>query len=114
MEEEPGCNELNNCHVNAACALDESSSRHVCICRPGFSGNGFHCEPSVIGCNVINSCHRDAQCLYDPDSKGYRCKCREVRTNFYTFYIIEFFTQDNYIGIYWEREHLSTIRILRR
>ncbi|KAI9561912.1 hypothetical protein GHT06_012874 [Daphnia sinensis] len=75
--EEPGCNEVNNCHVNAACVADESSGRYVCICRSGFNGNGFHCEPSVIGCNVINNCHRDAQCLYDPESIGYRCKCKE-------------------------------------
>ncbi len=77
-EEEPGCNEVNNCHVNAACTADESSGRYVCVCRSGFNGNGFHCEPSVIGCNVINNCHRDAQCLYDPESIGYRCKCKEV------------------------------------
>lgn len=77
-DEEPGCNVLNNCHVNAACVADETNGRHVCICRPGFSGNGFHCEPSVIGCNVINNCHRDAQCVYDEEAIGYRCKCKEV------------------------------------
>ena len=72
------CDLLEDCHADAVGTYDDIGTRHVCVCRDGFAGDGLHCQPSLVGCNVINNCHADAACLYDDNAIGFRCQCKEV------------------------------------
>ena len=33
------------CHENAVCSFNGKSGLFECMCRPGFFGNGYHCQP---------------------------------------------------------------------
>lgn len=44
-----GCDIENNCHPEADCRLDERVREYVCVCRAGYTGDGYVCMRSS-GC----------------------------------------------------------------
>ncbi|XKL63994.1 hypothetical protein PGB90_006358 [Kerria lacca] len=75
-----GCLDVNecieskaNCHENAICVNEIGS--YQCLCKPGYSGNGYQCSETV------SSCERDSSLCNPPNSycaniSDYRtCNC---------------------------------------
>ena len=75
------CDE-SSCGPNADCVLD-SNQRPQCHCRPGYSGNGYLCQPEMGASVEVNcrtnpaQCDENAECLHDDTIGSYVCNCRD-------------------------------------
>ena len=57
------------CHENAVCSFNGKSGLFECMCRPGFFGNGYHCQPEKgTNCTKIEPLHHEKTNL---DSRSY-------------------------------------------
>lgn len=65
------CEETNDCGVNAVCTPIEDTYR--CLCREGFTGDGYTCNPEINCRTNINLCDLHASCIKTMD--GFECKC---------------------------------------
>ncbi|CAG9578155.1 unnamed protein product [Danaus chrysippus] len=65
------CDVANDCDPNAICTPTEIS--YQCICREGFTGDGYSCTPEMNCKYNIYLCDDHASCLKTSD--GYECEC---------------------------------------
>lgn len=49
---EENCNVANICSPNGNCTFDQSRRNYICICSPGFIGDGYTCYPKEIKRNT--------------------------------------------------------------
>lgn len=51
------CDVETNCHQNASCTWVPHQTRNLCVCNPGFEGNGYECiEISKdVSCLIVSS-----------------------------------------------------------
>ncbi|XP_043926817.1 fibrillin-2-like [Protopterus annectens] len=69
-----GCS--NACSVNATCTKNNSTQSSICVCKPGFTGNGTVCD-DINEC-AYTKCSANATCINTPGS--YACVCAEGYT----------------------------------
>ncbi|KRT78905.1 EGF-like domain containing protein, partial [Oryctes borbonicus] len=62
--EEESCNVLKNCDIRADC-LFTASGTYICVCRPGYKGDGYRCDVLEESCLDTNICDIHASCQYD-------------------------------------------------
>ncbi|KAK9738878.1 Calcium-binding EGF domain [Popillia japonica] len=62
--EEDSCNVLKNCDIRADCLFTISGS-YVCVCKPGYKGDGYTCDIVEESCLDTNICDVHASCQYD-------------------------------------------------
>lgn len=87
---------INNCHKDARCIINYNNlSGSTCICGPGFTGNGTHCDGNFLFIflfifpfiNVIiadiDECANNSHDCYDKKTHcvnvpgTYKCGCKE-------------------------------------
>ncbi|KAJ2949935.1 hypothetical protein O0L34_g11258 [Tuta absoluta] len=78
------CNRISlcrskNCDPNAQC-VEQYGAAPMCICNPGYTGDGQTCWENTPEQNPCDVCSPDALCYYDYAAKGQRCQCREGYT----------------------------------
>lgn len=78
-----------NCHADASCEYDYSTSAYACKCNPGFTGDGYYCSrytdvqrppvpvPGRDCSQAPGVCDHNAQCVWDHTQNKYACRCRE-------------------------------------
>ncbi|CAG2055236.1 unnamed protein product [Timema podura] len=49
------CDQANDCSVYGACTLDATSDKYVCVCLPGYLGDGYYCVDSELHSNYTGS-----------------------------------------------------------
>ncbi|KAH8320608.1 hypothetical protein KR067_005779 [Drosophila pandora] len=70
------CDVDANCHINATCNWYEHELRHICTCSPGFSGDGYTCEPIDDSCAIRPEiCDSHATCEYNEQLGKSECQC---------------------------------------
>ena len=75
VDEDLGCNIVNDCHPNATCVIDPLNLRYNCRCNAGFEGDGKFCKQH-LSCNQINNCDVKAECKFDNQLQNYKCQCQ--------------------------------------
>lgn len=45
------CDVENNCHENASCDWIEADLQNKCICKEGYTGDGYECE--LESCQIV-------------------------------------------------------------
>ncbi len=70
--------ETNDCHTYAECVADVAADDgYFCHCKPGFSGDGRHCNDTNECAEETTHCSRFAECI---NLLGhYECKCLPPR-----------------------------------
>lgn len=71
------CNRVSRCRDklcdrNAQC-IDNPAEEPICLCNPGFTGDGQRCWQSIE--TTCNRCSPYAYCSYSDEINGYRCQC---------------------------------------
>lgn len=69
------CRQTQNCHQYASCDFDDEEGRFMCICKPGYIGNGDVCRTlQEENCLTLENCSPNAECV--PSYNGdYECQC---------------------------------------
>lgn len=49
------CDVDDNCHIDARCSWYEHEYRHICVCNPGYSGDGYRCDPIEDSCAIVST-----------------------------------------------------------
>lgn len=70
------CDISNDCNIDASCSLVVNS--YQCICKDGFTGDGYTCTPDQSCRNNPFMCSLHASCLKKSD--GYVCECNSGYT----------------------------------
>ncbi|XP_041987449.1 nidogen [Aricia agestis] len=65
------CDITNDCNPYAVCTLVESA--YQCVCREGYTGDGYVCNPEISCRTNHYLCDQHASCLKTSD--GYECEC---------------------------------------
>ncbi|XP_068632401.1 nidogen [Battus philenor] len=65
------CDVAHDCSVDAICTLVDQS--YQCVCRDGFTGDGYVCNPEQSCRNNPYMCDVHAACIKTSD--GYECEC---------------------------------------
>ena len=52
------CENDDGCHDNATCTDDNGS--YICVCKNGFTGDGFNCTGNKSRYHFDNSCYTKA------------------------------------------------------
>lgn len=61
---------MDNCHSAATC--EDTHGSFVCMCNPGYQGDGQECD-DVDECLSVNNCSTNAECANT--AGGYTCTC---------------------------------------
>lgn len=50
------CDVETNCHQNASCKYLPHETRNICVCNPGFAGNGYDCVElsKDVSCLIVS------------------------------------------------------------
>lgn len=65
------CNIANDCSIDAVCTMTEYGFE--CVCKEGFTGDGYTCTPEPNCRNIPHLCDEHASCLVKNDE--YICEC---------------------------------------
>ncbi|XP_049867994.1 nidogen [Pectinophora gossypiella] len=75
------CNRISlcrdkNCDPNAQC-VENFGEAPLCVCNPGFRGDGQTCWPEQQQQNPCERCSPYAYCAFDSNNNGLKCQCNE-------------------------------------
>lgn len=65
------CDVTNDCSIDGICMRVEDS--YQCVCKEGFTGNGYSCAPEPNCRNIPDLCDSHASCL--SQNGAYVCEC---------------------------------------
>lgn len=63
------------CGPSAHC-VDTATGELMCVCDPGYHGDGYVCRPN-FSCTNDSDCEYNADCRPDPNTNEYVCQCSE-------------------------------------